>query len=707
MSIFNHFKHLNLSQGQDTALIKLELFLNSPEQVFMLKGYAGTGKTTLLKGLIDYLESTSITYSVMAPTGRAAKVLRDKTGKGVTIHKSIYNFQKLVSIQKDSDDDAEHSFHYFFPINELNDEGHVIIVDESSMISSKESNHELFTFGTNILLNDLLTFSKIATSKNKIIFVGDPAQLPPVGDSNSFALNDSYFTDLGYRVAQFELTEIKRQGNNLILSNSQKIRDLLQTDKRSVLEFDFDNDSFIKTRAEDFVSHFIYEFPKPDIGNGVIISFSNSQCYHYNMAIRERIFPNQFDIVAGDLVLINSNNYHTYGVELFNGDIAKVIHVHNTLVSQSAPVYCSIGGKKEKKIIKLDFRKIVIRIPNHADDIECYIIDSLLHSVNRDLSIDDMKAMYINFMIRFKDEQKRRLETGLPSYKVGSDEFRQALKNDPFFNSIRVKFGYAITGHKAQGGEWDKVFVDYSGRVSLKNDPLRWCYTATTRGVNTVFASNAPHFGKLAKFKITNIGTIGTLPKDAVSFDGVNTSPFHNNDAHKCKSLKFWELAQKLENTDYSIKDVQSLGGFQERYTISKDDVEIILDGLHKGSGHFVDPFNIVNSVDDFIKTDLLRIVNEPIKQVFYFAYEPELAFLKELHSMMCSICDELDISITNISKGQMHVNYYLITTSICSYLQFYYNDKNQLTTAMPKTFKCENDVKLQSLIKKLLDYAS
>jgi hypothetical protein len=138
-----------------------------------------------------------------------------------------------------------------------------------------------------------------------------------------------------------------------------------------------------------------------------------------------------------------------------------------------------------------------------------------------------MKALYINFLIRFSAEQKQNKDIGKLYYKIGSEEFKQSLKSDLFFNALRVKFGYAITCHKAQGGEWDKVFVDYSGRVSLQNEPLRWCYTATTRGISTVFAINPPHFRKFSKFKISKVGPIGVLPNDSLALDKVTLSPFH------------------------------------------------------------------------------------------------------------------------------------------------------------------------------------
>lgn len=706
MRIFNQFKHLNLSQGQGNALIKLEAFLDSPVPVFMLKGYAGSGKTTIIKILIDCLEKENRNYVLMAPTGRAAKILRDKTGKGQTIHSSIYNFDKLESVNKDSEIEAEHSFHYHFPVNQNDLNNNILIIDEASMISAKESKNELFTFGTNNLLNDLLTFARVKSNNNKIIFVGDPAQLPPITDSNSYALESNYLNSLGYTVVETEMKQVMRQGDNLILENANLIRGLITKENRDELALKYDNESFIKINSSEIIEKYIEIFPVPEIGNGAIISYSNSQCYQYNVAIRERIFPGKKNIEVGDLLLINNNNYHTYGIELFNGDFAKVIGVSSELILQSAPIQNKQFNKKLN--IQLHFRQITIRIPSHSEDINCYIIDSLLHSMNRDLSLDEMKALYVNFVMRFKTKQNLNKESGRNFYKVGSGEFRKELKNDPFYNALKVKFGYAITCHKSQGGEWDKVFVDYSGRISLKKDPLRWCYTATTRGVNTVFAFNAPHFGKLDGFKFSSIGNIGTLSNDALNFDNVLISPFHFATQHKCKSAKYWEIFEKLENTPYNIIKVESIGTRLERYTISIDDSLIIIQASHKNSGHFTDVFKVINPNGNNIEKDLEILFNKKVNYIYTYAYEAEIEYLSELHSMIQECCMELEVTITNVQKGkQFYINYYLITDSICSYIQFYYNDKGKLTTAMPKSYNCINDNKLNNLILKLTEYAS
>jgi hypothetical protein len=324
------------------------------------------------------------------------------------------------------------------------------------------------------------------------------------------------------------------------------------------------------------------------------------------------------------------------------------------------------------------------------------------------LSIDEMKALYINFVMRFNSKQKQNKESGLNHFRVGSEEFRQELKNDLFYNALKVKFGYAITCHKAQGGEWEKVFVDYSGRISLKNDPLRWCYTATTRAISSLYAINPPDFKKLDKFKIIDIGNISTLPNEALNFDNVTLSPFHNKAQHKCKSDKYWEILEKLENTDFKIIKVETIGNYLERYTIGVDEKQMIIQASNRSSGHFVEEFKVVNSLGTKRELEIESIFNQKTDKIYLYNYQPENNLLSELHSTMQQFCNELGIIITNVFKGnQFFVNYYLITDSICSYIQFYYNNGGKLTTAMPKTFNCTNDEKLKSLILKLIEYAS
>lgn len=413
-------------------------------------------------------------------------------------------------------------------------------------------------------------------------------------------------------------------------------------------------------------------------------------------------------MVVGDIILINNNNYHTYGTELFNGDLAQVVEVNPDTISQSAPVMVDKHGKKERIVITLRFKWIKIRLPHFSDDISCLIHYNLLNSVNRDLSIDEMKAVYINFLIRFNEEQKNRKEKGLHSYKIGSEEFKNALKSDPFFNALKIKYGYSITCHKSQGGEWEKVFVDYSGRVSLKTEPLKWCYTATTRARESVICLNAPSFGVFSRLNFNPIGQIGNFPKNAFSFLGVKDSPFHTSNAHKCKSLKYWEIYEKLENTRFKIENVFSpMNGFLERYFIRSENDEIIqLDGQHNGAGYFTQAFKVTSNNDKPAATELEAIFNAPYERQYLIDWNPVDPFLKELHSCVLQACDESNSTLTNVLKtGNYDITYYFITDSVCSYIQFYFNGQNQFTSALPKKIGTEEDEKLKLIISKLESY--
>lgn len=708
MNIFSYFQHINLTNDQRNALEILNTFLKSDQRVFILNGYAGTGKTTILKGVIDFLKDQTKQVEVMAPTGRAAKILRDKTGMGQTIHKSIYNFKELKTTE-DEKDDAGNSFHYYFPIKAIGENESILIVDESSMISSRESHHELFTFGSGVLLNDLITYSRIPDSKCKLILVGDSAQLPPVGDNKSLALSEDYFQSLGFQTGSATLTTVKRQDQNSILENAFRIRSLIGNEEKTSFQFLFDQVNSSEILVDQVPFQYVKEFPVPEIGNGVIIAFSNSQCHQYNVAVRDKLFPSQTTVQSGDVLLINHNNYHTYGVEMMNGEMAKVLDASNSIVERkNIPVYDVIAGKRVKKYITLGFREVTIRLGSYSEDINCLIIDSLLNSPKRDLHILELKALYIDFVMRFKDEQEKNKQQGKLVLKVGSPEFKERLKTDRFFNAVRVKYGYAITCHKAQGGEWDTVFVDYYGRNSLADDPLRWSYTATTRAQTKFYAANAPFVTHFSKFKVSPIGALTHIPVNALNLDLVPLSPYHQKGQHLAKSLKYWELQEKLENTAYQITQVQSLGQFRERYTIQRGDEVLTIDSDHNAAGIFND-FMVISSASPAVGDQFLELVNQPFQEEYSIEYSPSSEILKKLWGIMQLAAVEIGVTITNVEeKTQSYfVNYFLKTDAKVAMLQFYFNGKGQLTSALPKSTEGPNDLKLTQLIKKLQEYAS
>lgn len=184
-------------------------------------------------------------------------------------------------------------------------------------------------------------------------------------------------------------------------------------------------------------------------------------------------------------------------------------------IQQSAPVYAQIGGKKERIVITLNFIKVTV--PNgDGNPIPCMLLEDLLTSDTATISIDENRALYINFCMRN------------PNLKQGTESFAEALLNDEYYNAIRAKYGYAVTGHKCQGGEWGKVFVDYTGRTGLDDDSLRWAYTATTRAQKTLYVTNLPHITSFSKFRIEPIQKCKNIAPECRILNEVPPTPFHN-----------------------------------------------------------------------------------------------------------------------------------------------------------------------------------
>ena len=494
------------------------------------------------------------------------------------------------------------------------------------------------------------------------------------------------------------LTQVMRQNNNLILENAMSIRKCIENPNHKELKFQFDEDSCINFNNKNVVTKYCKLFPYPDFENGIIINFSNAQNYWYNKEIRENYFPNSSNIAVGDIVQIISNNYHKYKTEIYNGEFAKVLAVGET-ISQSAPVYVEVNGERKKKTITLLYRKVTLRLPDFDDDIEAYINDSLLESTARDLTIDEMKAVYINTVMRFKESH--------PHSEIKSEEFKNFLKSDDFYNAIRVKYGYSITGHKSQGGEWKSVFVDYFGRVSLRKDPLRWAYTVTTRASENLYAINFPEFGQFYKLKFSNIGNIAHLPNDAFNFDKVPTSPLHKNNEHKCKSWLFWNILSKIEDSEFNIEYIKS-EEYLEKYTFRYFDELIIVHFHHKQSGFFEKDFEITSNKTAATER-LETLLSKRNEVIFPFDYKATLPFLEGLYNIVSASCNDLDIRIFNISENidKYYINYYFETSNKISYIQFFFNKNGEFSTAMPKTFGDINDEKLFNLIEKIKEYAT
>lgn len=285
---------IRLTKQQNKALEDIIKFAKDIDKsVFILRGYAGTGKTTLIKHLIPQLKDFGKNIILLAPTGRAAKVLQEKTGQmASTIHSRIYAFENIQSVRHDESGELIKTNHannkkivnkgyddlqYWFDLRQFNSNENpsktIFIIDESSMISSKPSNNETFHFGTDILINDLLTHAQLCHG-GKIIFMGDPAQLPPVGDNQSVALDENFFLNKSIGVSSFELTEVIRQSEeSIILKDATKIRNLLNSTYRNTLVFERKQGEVEDITPEQIVESYYKNNPTPQIGDAIILCF--------------------------------------------------------------------------------------------------------------------------------------------------------------------------------------------------------------------------------------------------------------------------------------------------------------------------------------------------------------------------------------------------------------------------------------------------
>lgn len=670
---------MQLTRQQLDVLNKIETFIKSDTPVFILRGYAGTGKTTMIKAIID-LVSPNRTLALMAPTGRAARILCKKTGEHAsTIHKAIYDRAHLVS--KEVQDIAATEFKLVFPvIQDTQDKQVVAIVDEASMLSSRTSTHEMFKFGTDNLMDDLLTFVRPSFG-GKAIFVGDPAQLPPVGDSESNALRRDFFVERGLQAEEAELTEVLRQDDNsLILKNAMMIRDLLQNDKRNRLAFEDRKGDVESVNPDALLDKYLEQANSNSKLSNVLICYSNKDAAKYNSIIRTRLYGGKAQLREGESLLIVQNNYM---LGHMNGDIVKVLAVRGR-THQSAPVYVQQGAEKVRKLITMNFLQVDIADAN-GNPITCMLREDLLENDKPALGIDENRALYINFCMRHS------------SLKPGSKDFADELLQDAYYNAIRAKYGYAITGHKCQGGEWDNVFVDYHGRTGLSDDCLRWAYTATTRSSQTLFYTRLPQITPFSKFRIDPIQKCKNIDAEFRVLEETGETPFHTLEATNLLRAKYHCIEENLNGTPFHIHNVASKQ-YHEEYTIQTPA------GMDRFQIHYnaAGIFNQAKALasNEYTEQVLLLLNDERLIRT-KCEYKPSNENYEQLYSLICSACDTLSIQIMNVAEhpADFSFNFYLRTSGTYSYIKLYINAKGFVTYAKPMSLIGSEDHELAALI--------
>jgi exodeoxyribonuclease V len=450
-----NFKHIPTPSQQQLFKIA-DAFIQdeSKRSIFLLKGYAGTGKTTFLGTLLNVLPQFGWKFMLLAPTGRAAKVMTSYTSKKAqTIHRKIYK-------QKE---DA-YSGNLIFELQPNKNEDTLFIVDEASMISDSRE------FGSNGLLHDLINYV-FQSIGNKLLLMGDIAQLPPVGMPLSPALDKEHIQNI-YHSKTFEhtLTDVMRQSQTSgILSNATVLRQELGKEKPEIKLNVRGTKDFYRMSSEKLEDGIRYAYSKYGQENTVIITRSNKNAVLYNQYIRNQINFTEAELDSGDLLMVVKNNYSILGEEseagfIANGEFVKVIRVG-----------------REEEMHGFRFQKVTLQLIDYPNEpsFETLILLDTLFSHQPNLSSEQNKMLYNSVLDDY-------------SWVASKTEKRKLLKEDKYLNALQVKFAYALTCHKAQGGQWNAVFIDslYLPNPEIELETIRWLYTAITRGINEVFLIN-------------------------------------------------------------------------------------------------------------------------------------------------------------------------------------------------------------------------
>lgn len=463
-----------LKRGQQIVFQAAINFIETKDsKALVLKGYAGTGKTTLVGGLIKWLEVKEKPFELLASTGRAAKILSDKSKfKAKTIHSKIYKFkeldedlEKLEILQNSLKADDKGQLNLLFELRSIQSDIEIIyIIDESSMISDIDQNNNSFArFGTGQLLTDLLNYDR----KGKFIFIGDPLQLPPISQTLSPALSKEYLeTSHGINVEELELTEIIRQNvNNGIVGTSLKIRKLYQSNPPlKYAKFPFRNQQNISicNSQADLINNYIIKLHTNEYEKSTLICQTNRHCANLNNIIRMALGRDKNGITEGDLVMVTQNNYLT---GLVNGDLVLIREI----------------GKREKRC-GLSFVVVEVEELVNKNKYRVNLVEDILDSVGTNLNSKQHKDLFIDYYNRMK----------LKNIKQSDEAFTEGMMIDPYLNSLKGVYGYALTCHKSQGGEWENIYLYLDNKIHGIPKPgiYQWIYTAITRAKLNLTVSN-------------------------------------------------------------------------------------------------------------------------------------------------------------------------------------------------------------------------
>jgi exodeoxyribonuclease-5 len=448
----------SLTNDQETAINKIVSFIFNPnsDAIFLLKGYAGTGKSTLIGTLVKTMAQFEQKTVLLAPTGRAAKVFSLHSDESAyTIHKRIYRQKGM------SDDGAS------FSLMENLHKNTLFIVDEASMISNESGENSFF--GTGRLLDDLIEY--VYSGQNcKLLFLGDTAQLPPVKQDISPAMDAYVLQSFGLDVLESTLTEIMRQAEESgILYNATLLRNALsEGTTRLYPQLVIKNFADVeRISGNDLIEEISSCYSRDGVEETIVISRANKSVNIFNNGIRNSVLYREEELSNGDLLMVTKNNYFWLKEEakvdfIANGEFVEVMRI-----------------RSQREMYGMRFCDVVLFHKNYDIEFDAIINLDSLHSERAGDAYTQSNILYNALMEEYSYLGSKR------------DRYNQIKKN-PYFNALQVKYGYAVTCHKAQGGEWRNVFIDlsYINPDHLGDNFYRWLYTSITRSTKMLYLVN-------------------------------------------------------------------------------------------------------------------------------------------------------------------------------------------------------------------------
>ena len=453
--------HFQPTKEQDFVIKMLATFLLSPKSdlLFLLRGYAGTGKTSLVGALVKTLDMLKQKTILLAPTGRAAKVLSSYANHpAFTIHKKIYRQKSFA--------DESASFSICDNLNKHT----LFLVDEASMISNEGLSGSMF--GSGRLLDDLIQYV-YSGEGCRLLILGDTAQLPPVGEEQSPALSAMMLAGYGLEVMEANLTQVVRQAESSgILWNATALRKLLVQDEcYSLPKIRITGFPDVKVvPGNELMETLEACYDNDGLEETIVVCRSNKRANIYNNGIRSRILWREDELNNGDLLMIAKNNYYWTEQEkdmdfIANGELAVVQRV-----------------RRQSELYGFRFVDVTLTFPDQDNyELDANLLLDTLQSESPALTRADGDRLFNAVLEDYADIPLKR-------------ERMKKMKADPYYNALQVKYAYAVTCHKAQGGQWKNVFIDqgYMSDEYLSPDYFRWLYTAFTRAMGTLYLVNYP-----------------------------------------------------------------------------------------------------------------------------------------------------------------------------------------------------------------------